>query len=761
MKSILLFLCVGILALVSAQNSMKAFTATIKIYDDPVLIGTVTGKISYNSSSDGSVVQKRTDYNLGPTEYIFWTASSSVPSIRYQKCADKCDAETYSKPVEHIFVKSSDTVGPAVTIDSRSCITYNRAGADAFSVQTLYADSTGAPCRAIYGNGKKVDFSHVSPNMVSIDAFEIKQEWNCPQPVCNVQLDIIYVFDESGSISANDWIRMKAFGINLTNSFTIGSNAVQVGIVFFDDDARRIMPVSNDRLSINNAMNTSSQGRGNTCISCGLNMAADMFPATRGGVPVQRIVIAMTDGKSNVQSNQNQNAATRLENMGVITFVIAVGSRIDANELQKIATTTPRAQTYWTAAGYQQLGGILSGITAESCLALPGSPCGANCRGFCGCGGQCMCADTCDDANPCTVDTCTNANGWGCVYSRKPCDDLNACTADSCNPSTANGCVFSPVDVEDFCDDNKLCTLDLCTASLGCQNPPVDCDDRKPCTADSCNPSNGQCVHTPIPSCLCAQEVVCPFINNCTNHACDPTTGQCKTTPIVCNDNNICTDDTCNPTSGCVFTPKDCSDGNACTTDTCDPSNLPGGCLSTTIDPATYDDLDACTTDYCNTTTGIQHDRITCRDEDSCTEDNVCESITGCVFRQKNCGEILGDKISSQCKIALCNSNDTTGEGCYVGEADGAEYDTCGVCFGHGLTCLSATTIGIGVGAAVGIAVGAVAFAALVGAGGYKGMKYYQSLRTPMGEAASNPLYDDTVAGRGENPMFTEEMQPK
>ncbi len=45
------------------------------------------------------------------------------------------------------------------------------------------------------------------------------------------------------------------------------------------------------------------------------------------------------------------------------------------------------------------------------------------------------------------------------------------------------------------------------------------------------------------------------------------------TNPIVCNDNNTCTDDSCNTSNGaCVYVANDansCTDGNVCTSDTC------------------------------------------------------------------------------------------------------------------------------------------------------------------------------------------------
>ena len=54
--------------------------------------------------------------------------------------------------------------------------------------------------------------------------------------------------------------------------------------------------------------------------------------------------------------------------------------------------------------------------------------------------------------------------------------------------------------------------------------------------------------------------------------------------PVVCDDNNACTDDSCNPGTGCVFTANAnaCDDGNACTTgDTCSA----GSCTGTPVPP--------------------------------------------------------------------------------------------------------------------------------------------------------------------------------
>jgi hypothetical protein len=117
------------------------------------------------------------------------------------------------------------------------------------------------------------------------------------------------------------------------------------------------------------------------------------------------------------------------------------------------------------------------------------------------------------------------------------------------------------------------------------------CNDNNPCTNDSCNPPNG-CLHAPNTA-NCNDNNACTTGDKCTN-------GQCAGTALVCNDNNPCTNDSCNPNSGCSYANNtaNCSDGNACTSsDKCS-----GGVCSGT--PVVCDDKDPCTTDACNPASG-------------------------------------------------------------------------------------------------------------------------------------------------------------
>ena len=190
----------------------------------------------------------------------------------------------------------------------------------------------------------------------------------------------------------------------------------------------------------------------------------------------------------------------------------------------------------------------------------------------------------CNDGNACTSgDVCT---AGVCAGSAITCNDSNACTTDTC--ATATGCVFTPLTGQG-CDDGQKCTIsDTCNASGVCVGTQKPCDDGNVCTTDSCNTGSGNCVNT-------NNSLACNDANACTTgDVCGG--GTCTGTAVVCNDGKTCTVDSCNTSTGCVFTaqPGDaCTDGDPCTVDDtctgtgtcqgptafcCQAANTPAGC---------------------------------------------------------------------------------------------------------------------------------------------------------------------------------------
>ncbi|MBM4354850.1 MAG: hypothetical protein FJ109_13855 [Deltaproteobacteria bacterium] len=251
-------------------------------------------------------------------------------------------------------------------------------------------------------------------------------------------------------------------------------------------------------------------------------------------------------------------------------------------------------------------------------------------------------AAPCDDGNLCTTgDKC---DGGACKGGPAlACNDGNVCTDDSCDK--AKGCVHSPNTAA--CNDGSLCSVgDTCKGGW-CAGKPVSCDDGNPCTDDSCEPDKG-CVHSPNTA-ACNDGNACTLVDVCA-------AGKCAgSNDLSCSDGNVCTDDACDPKAGCTHTPNmgGCSDSNACTTnDVCAAGSCKGGpvqvcndgnlCTDDSCEPATgckyvnntvpCNDGNACTlSDVCDSGTCKGGPALPCNDGDACTTDS-CSQQTGCVY---------------------------------------------------------------------------------------------------------------------------------
>ncbi len=344
---------------------------------------------------------------------------------------------------------------------------------------------------------------------------------------------------------------------------------------------------------------------------------------------------------------------------------------------------------------------------------------------------------SCDDLNPCTDDTCDAKKGCvhtATVLTNVPCDDGNACTIgdactagvcagpgtlncndnnactdDSCDPK--NGCVHA--DNSAACDDGNACTTgdkcsggtctagaftcqckvtadcaakedgNLCNGTLICQASTCQIDPatvvtcgiagNTTCTANTCTPATGLCAMAPI-----AEGQPCEDGSLCTaNDSCK--SGTCTGGPaIVCNDNNPCTDDSCDALKGCVYANNSapCNDGSACTSvDTCQG----GVCVGTA---AQCDDGNACTNDGCDAKGGCTHafNTLACDDGNVCTLGDACAGgvcLAGTATKTCDDGNLCTTDSCDAVKGCVfadntlpCNDNNvcTSGETCLAGK---------------------------------------------------------------------------------------------
>ena len=191
----------------------------------------------------------------------------------------------------------------------------------------------------------------------------------------------------------------------------------------------------------------------------------------------------------------------------------------------------------------------------------------------------------------------TDAGGSGGDAGTPPCTDNADCDdGDACNGAetcSSGNCVDGTAP---DCDDNNACTADDCDAASGCTHTNLSgtaCDDGDWCTTgETCGGG----------SCGSGTAVVCDDNNVCTSNACDPATGCVYTnTTDACDDLDPCTTgDTCGNGACAGGAAPACDDGNPCTADSCD-SAVTGGCVNTDLADGTVcpGDANLCTNDFC------------------------------------------------------------------------------------------------------------------------------------------------------------------
>ena len=293
----------------------------------------------------------------------------------------------------------------------------------------------------------------------------------------------------------------------------------------------------------------------------------------------------------------------------------------------------------------------------------------------------------CDDGNGCTADVCDPKSGCSHTAATGPCNDGSPCTAD--DTCVGKACVGTPLatccKVASDCKDNSPCTADSCVDGACVNDPkplqgaPCDdgnpctsqescisgvcavkllnsCADGNPCTLDICTPAVG-CEHPSLPDgANCDDGDVCNGGASCVNATC--AAGK----PLQCEDENPCTNDTCDPSKGCshVSHTGDCVDGNACT--------IQDGCASGSCvgKPLSCDDDNPCTFDDCSVDTGCAPTAAPgpCDDGDLCTKGDTC-ALSACVGQAKDCDD------GKSCSV------DTCAEGVCAHDVAAAEATAC------------------------------------------------------------------------------------
>jgi len=168
-----------------------------------------------------------------------------------------------------------------------------------------------------------------------------------PHPECGDKpADIVFLMDASSSEGALNFEKMKSFIADFSGQFLIGKNNVQISCVAFSTRVHIEFPLNGttDRLSLLNKISNIQFYGGTTMTAEALKVVRTqvLTPGNGSRPNAADTVVLLTDGRS-VVASETKAQADLLKKMGVQVITIGVGSSVDENELEAVATDVQHA----------------------------------------------------------------------------------------------------------------------------------------------------------------------------------------------------------------------------------------------------------------------------------------------------------------------------------------------------------------------------------------------------------------------------------
>ena len=255
-----------------------------------------------------SITYKYNSTGKSYLRYDFTSPTSMIELIDYSegtrsKVCSSCETGFYPYTVPLLYKQPSDI--PTGEVEGE-CKEYTPIASS--SVNSLWYKENGDLCKVALADGRTLDFNGATIDAAYKDETVFNLEGReCPGPVCKRIMDIVFVIDSSGSVDKDNWETIKDFLKAVVGSFEIGPDATMVGIVSYGKSAVKVLDLTADPNTVNNAINTASYCGGTTCTGCGIIMGLDILNSTtdtRDKLDPEKIMMVLTDGENNEIDNQ-------------------------------------------------------------------------------------------------------------------------------------------------------------------------------------------------------------------------------------------------------------------------------------------------------------------------------------------------------------------------------------------------------------------------------------------------------------------------
>ena len=208
-----------------------------------------------------------------------------------------------------------------------------------------------------------------------------------PEPTCEVQVDLCFIIDSSGSIRDNNpddgsydnWELQQEFLSQLVDLFTIGPDATKVGAVVFSEQVTLEFSLDTytDAQSIKDAIRSIAYLGQTTNTPDGLRVTREQcFNQANGDrANVQNLAIFISDGVP-FPAFRRDPAIVEAEALKGSAIVIAIGVTdvIDLDLLRTISSPPQlEGQNYFTATDFTALGEIRRAVGEGTCQVITGT----------------------------------------------------------------------------------------------------------------------------------------------------------------------------------------------------------------------------------------------------------------------------------------------------------------------------------------------------------------------------------------------------
>lgn len=159
-------------------------------------------------------------------------------------------------------------------------------------------------------------------------------------------LDMIFVMDTSGSVGLSDFNSIKSFVHKMAKEFVISRDSTNMGAIAFGTSVYVISELSSSRTAFLDSVSNFQYKSGMAITTAALLKADSMFTSsTRSGSRLKRVLILITDGRSNSHPRRPEEVVPQLASHSVERFAFGVGNAYQP-EINAIASPPTDAHVF-------------------------------------------------------------------------------------------------------------------------------------------------------------------------------------------------------------------------------------------------------------------------------------------------------------------------------------------------------------------------------------------------------------------------------